>query len=150
MQDLVRRSFASEYAGFLMNTKNVNHVEVCGDICAYFTWRGDPNDESVWRFIVLRELSDGPGSDVSTFTQNVRAIKAIDLLDKRFCRVTGSDTSGLSCEWEAYSKALGVTAGHVRYDEGNRCYSQTTNWATNASSEWKCSPMKPSESPYHK
>ena len=149
MQDVVRKSFESdENAGFKVRTKGRTYVEVCGDTCAYFKWSGDANDERFWRFIVLYEMKDGPGTDVAAFARNVEAMKGRDVVDRTFCSMAGDELSSTKCNWDAYSKSLKIEVGHSRYDEGNRCYSMIVDWQKMTSSQWKCAPMKPGESPF--
>jgi hypothetical protein len=149
LQDMVRRSFTTKSAGFMMTTQNGNHVEVCSDICTYFDWRGDPNDERVWRFIALYEVHDTPGTDVTEFARSIRSLKTEDLVEETFCKVRDDDISTLNCKWDAYSVALKIKAGHARYDEGSRCLSQIIDWNKNSTSfEWKCSPVRAEESPF--
>lgn len=150
LQDLVRKSFATRDAGFLMTTGNGNnHVEVCGDTCTYFDWQGDPNDDGVWRFIALYEVHDSPGTDVTTFLRNIKSMKAEALVQETFCRIRDDDISTVNCKWDEFAATLKIKAGHARYDEGNRCYSEITDWskADLTLSEWKCSPMEQAKSP---
>ena len=100
MQDVVRKSFESEEnAGFMIRTKGGTYVEICGDSCAYFKWSGDANDERFWRFIVLYEIKDGPGTDVAAFMRNVKAMQGQDLIERTFCSMKGSDLSSTECKW---------------------------------------------------
>jgi hypothetical protein len=148
LQELVRLSFTGEYSGFLVTKANVIHVEVCGDTCSYFEWRGNADDERYWRFITLFELSDAPGNDVEAFLRNVKTLKVEDLVDKTFCGEISSDVSKIACNWQAYAETLHIKIGHSRYDEGQRCYASVTDLKSRASSDWKCSPMKPGQSPF--
>ena len=93
LQELVGKSFTSEYAGFLVTATNGVRVEVCGDSCSYFEWSGDRNDERYWRFITLFELSDAPGTDVGAFLDNVKTLKVDDLVEKKFCAGKSGDVS---------------------------------------------------------
>ena len=149
MQDVVRKSFESEEnAGFMIRTKGGTYVEICGDSCAYFKWSGDANDERFWWFIVLYEIKDGPGTDVAAFMRNVKAMQGQDLIERTFCSMKGSDLSSTECNWDVYSNSLKIEVGHSRYDEGQRCYSKVVDWQKLISSKWKCSPVKPEESPF--
>ena len=151
LQDLVRRSFTTKYAGFLMTTTRSgnNHVEVCGDTCTYFDWQGDPNDERAWRFIALYEVHDPPGMKVAEFLRNLRTMKTGALLQETFCRIRDDDISTVNCKWDEYAATLRLKAGHARYDEGYRCYSAIIKWNDRSlSSEAKCSPVRAGENPF--
>jgi hypothetical protein len=148
LQEFVRKSFTSEYAGFLVTNINGVHVEVCGDTCSYFEWSGNSDDERYWRFITLFELSDGPGTDVEAFLKNVKALKVDDLVDKKFCAGKSGDLSKLACNWQAYAESLHVRVGRSRYDEGRRCYAYIVDLKSMTSSDWKCSPMRADQSPF--
>jgi hypothetical protein len=148
LQELVRKSFTSEYAGFLMTNTSGVHVEVCGDTCSYFEWSGNSDDERYWRFITLFELSDAPGTDVQAFLNNVKTLKVDDLVDKRFCAEKSGDVSKSTCDWKAYAESLHVRVGHSRYDEGQRCYTYIVDMKSMTSSGWKCSPMRADQSPF--
>jgi len=150
MQEIIRRSFGTaEYAGFRIKTNGGNFLEVCGDSCAFFKWAGDANDDRFWRFIVLYEINDSPGTDVAAFMQMVRTTKTDLLLKGSPCTLKGDDISKLECNWDAYAKSLKIDGGHSRYDEGNRCFSTIIDWQSNkTSSKWKCSKAKPEESPF--
>jgi hypothetical protein len=152
-QEVVRKSFAENPVGpgfFMKSTKGKNHVEVCGDSCAYFEWQGELNDERFWRFIVLYELNDGPGTDVAAFSPNVKALNSHDLIESNYCSTKGADLSTVDCDWTSYSMSLKMTVGHSKYDEGQRCYANGLgrDWAVIRTLKWKCSPMKPKESPF--
>jgi len=152
LQDLVRKSFAynGNGPGFYMRSKGGNHVEVCGDSCAYFEWKGNVNDERFWRFIVLYELNDAPGTDVRAFSTNVRAMASHELVDSKFCSKAGTDISKVNCDWKSYSKSLGIVVGHSKYDEGLRCHAKgmERELAEQQKLKWKCSPTNPEESPF--
>lgn len=155
LQDLIRKSFLDNPIGpgFFMKSRNGNnHVEVCGDICAYFDWIGDGNDEKLWRFIVLYELNDGPGKDVADYLPNAKKMSGHDLVEPRFCAIKGADIASINCDWMSYSRSLGISVGHARYDEGRRCYAKGLDreWERLSKLEWKCAPMKESESPFVK
>ena len=152
LQDLVRRSFADNPIGpgFFMKNKSGVHVEVCGDSCTYFDWNGNVNDERFWRFIVLFELNDDPGTDVKLFVQNVKAMKSLDIIEKNFCSIKGDDIFTINCDWKSYARRLKITVGHSKYDEGERCYAEGIGREPGEwdKLKWKCSPMNPKESPF--
>jgi len=152
-QEVVRKSFTSKGdagGGFIVIQKKVNHVEVCGDHCSYFEWKGDVNDERFWRFIVLYELNDEPGIDINEFKANLSTLATQDFIDAKFCTKAGSDISSVSCDWKSYSKSLGIVVGYANYDEGNRCSVQSIerDSAVLNKLKWKCTPMNPKESPF--
>ena len=151
-QELIRESFekGANGPGFFMKSQDGNFVEVCGDICAYFEWHGDANNENVWRFIVLYELNDGPGTDVPAFRDSVKAIEIDKLVERKYCSMKGKDIATIDCDWKSYSHELGISVGHTRYDEGNRCFAKglDRDWDKLKLLKWTCSPMNPEESPY--
>ena len=148
LQELVSKSFTSQYTGFLVTNTNGVHVEVCGDTCSYFEWSGNSNDERYWRFITLFELSDAPGTNVEAFLNNVKTLKVDDLIDKKFCVDKSGDVSKLICDWQAYAESLHVRVGHSRYDEGQRCYAYIVDLKSMTSSDWKCLHMRADQSPF--
>lgn len=152
-QELIRNSFEKGAGGpgFFMKRQTETYVEVCGDTCAYFEWRGDGNDENVWRFIVLYELDDEPGTDVPAFRDSVKALRADKLIEPRFCSIKGKDISTIICDWQTYSKSLGISVGHSRYDEGQRCYAKGVDRGVDKLRllKWTCMPINSEESPFN-
>jgi hypothetical protein len=151
-QNLVRKSFSEFYDVSFVVNKSGTHFEFCGDSsCDYFEWKGSENDENYWKFIVLYELNDAPGSDYVEFLSRVRAMKDSELINNKFCSIKGNDISNVNCNWESYAKSLKIAVGHSRYDEdGNRCYAKSIKkgFAELKKLRWKCSPIKPGENPF--
>ena len=100
LQKLIQKSFHPDGSGprFYIRTRDRVHVEVCGDSCTYFEWKGDSNDETYWQFITLYELNDGPGMDVQRFLIGVNKVDTSHLPEKKFCSLKGAEVSTIKCD----------------------------------------------------
>ena len=128
-EKVIRSEFARPDQGrhlYMKHHSNSISLEICGDICDFFTWKTSSGTTEVWDFVLLYEYQRGIGSQLEgigeTYKPKVEPL-VLKLLAhyKKQCPAQTDRDKSLSCVLETLAERNHLRIGFTNYDEGGHC-----------------------------